>query len=273
MKTAIFLTAVLSLILGTSGCQTLNDSADNTATSDPATDLSVARAFLDSGRPDKAMYELRAVLQNNPKNCDAQSLMGLTQLALKNPKRALSHLQTAWNLEQKSQHALNLSSALIETKQYESAQKLIMKGLSLKENPPYLHKERFFHNLGLIAERKGRLDTAQKAFRKALEENPTFYLSRARLAEILANQGKSEEAREEWELARASCPSCFDATANLAKYYRSQGNLKTAVGLIKDYKKIEGLNPLEAQKASELERELVTERSKIADHSNAFKMR
>jgi Tfp pilus assembly protein PilF len=273
MKTAIFLTAVLSLILGTSGCQTLNDSSDNTAASDPATDLSVARAFLDSGRPDKAMYELRNVLQKNPKNCDAQSLMGLTQLALKNPKRALSHLQTAWNLEPKSQHALNLSSALIETKQYESAQKLIMKGLSLKENPPYLHKERFLHNLGLIAERKGRLDAAQKAFRKALEENPTFYLSRAHLAEILAAQGKSEDAREEWELARASCPGCLEPTVNLAKYYQLKGDFKTAVGIVNDYKKIEGLNPIEAQKASALERELMTERSKYAEKSDINRTR
>ncbi|MEI6399564.1 MAG: tetratricopeptide repeat protein, partial [Pseudomonadota bacterium] len=137
-------------------------------------------------------------------------------------------------------------------------------GLSLKETPPYRNKERFYHNLGLLAERKGSLIAAEKAYRKALEENPTFYLSRARLASLLDEKHKTDEAKTHWEIARNSCPGCFDATNQLVKYYLVKGDLRTALGLVQDYKKIEGLNPMEAKKANELERDLMSARSKTA---------
>ena len=255
---------IASLILGTAGCQTLKDHQDSSAKEQNRTDLSIARAFLEAGSPDKAMFELRSVLETEPSNAQAHGLMGLAQLALMNPRKAVQHLEMAWKLEPRSEAALNLSSAYIESKRYDSAQKIIASGLSLKETPPYRNKERFYHNLGLLAERKGSLVAAEKAYRKALEENPTFYLSRARLASLLDEKHKTDEAKTHWEIARNSCPGCFDATNQLVKYYLVKGDLRTALGLVQDYKKIEGLNPMEAKKANELERDLMSARSKTA---------
>ena len=273
MTTTVSFILGFSLILATAGCQTLNNNQDKSANGDPATELSVAAAFLESGKPDKAMFELRPFLERDPKNPKAHTLMGLSQLALKNPRKAVEHLETAWTLESTAQHALNLSSAYIENNQLNNAQKIIIKGLRIKETPPYRNKDRFYHNLGLIAERKGSLVAAEKAYRTALEENPTCYLSRARLAHMLDEKKKYEQAKDQWEIARNSCPGCFEATLNLSKYYERRGDYKTALGLVKDYKRLEGINPIESQKASELESELSGIKIKSAADAGRVKNR
>jgi Tfp pilus assembly protein PilF len=259
MTSSVTFTIMISLILATTGCQTDKTSRTDTFTPDTDTNLSVAAAFLDGGQPQKAMFELRGILEKEPKNSKALTLMGLAQLALKNPKKAVEHLEKAWTLEAKSEHALNLSSAYLENNQLDSAQKIIKKGLNLKEKPPYRHKERFYHNLGLVAERKRRLDLAQKSYEEALVENPTFYLSRARLAQIYESKKMTKAAQEHWEMARAACPSCFEATSHLSQIYKGKGDIKTALGLVRDYRKIEGLTTHEMKSAAELELSLNAE--------------
>jgi Tfp pilus assembly protein PilF len=256
--------ALLSIALFLSACQTLNDNPPASEKDDAATSLSMARAFLDAGRPDKAMYELRLSIEKNTSDPMAHSLMGLSQLALKNPRKAVESLETAWKLDHKAQYALNLSSAYIENRQPESAQKIIKEGLALKETPPYRNKERFYHNLGLLAEMKGSLVAAEKAYSKALEENPTFYLSRAKIAVLLEERHKIEAAKDHWEIARMSCPGCFEAILHLARYYQNKGDTKTALGLVQDYRRIEGINPTESKKAAELESEISGTPSKIS---------
>ena len=159
------------------GCQTLNNSSSRHDTAETATVIDVARAFLDDGRPDKALFELRSVIDQNPKNPMIHSLMGLSQLALKNPRKAVQSLEMAWKLDPIAQHALNLSSAYIETKQYDRAQKMILIGLAVKETPPYKNKERFYHNLGVIAELKGSRNAAEKAYLRALRKILYFTLA------------------------------------------------------------------------------------------------
>jgi Tfp pilus assembly protein PilF len=267
MTTAYTLVVTFSLILGMTGCQTLNNNQDKTGKVESNTDLSIAAAFLESGQPDKAMFELRLVLEREPKNIRAQTLMGLSQLALKNPRKAVQHLESAWNIAPTAVNALNLSSAYIESGQLDKAQKIITKGLSLKEAPPYRNVERFYHNLGLVAEKRGALVAAEKSYRKALEENPTFYLSRSRLASLLEEQKKYDSAKIQWEQARLSCPGCFEATERLAAYYKSHDDLKTALGIVQDYRRIEGLKLSDAKNAEELESQLKAERMKSARQS------
>jgi Tfp pilus assembly protein PilF len=264
MRRLLELATTVSLILAASGCQTMKGTQDKEITADAETELSVARAFLESGRPDKAMYELKTLLEKDPKNVGAHTMMGLSQMALKNPTKAVEHLKIAWSLEPVAQNALNLSSAYLQAKQLKNAQEIITKGLSSKEKPPYKYKERFYHNLALIAQIKGKTGVAEKAFRKALEENPTFYMSRQQLALLLNKSGKIEAAKEQWELARIACPLCFEPTENLARYYYGKGDLRTAIGLISDFKKLEGINPPDAKRALELETQLHVTRSKLA---------
>ena len=254
----------ISIALFSSACQTINLASSTPDKVETSTNLDVARAFLDDGRPDKAMYELRPILDKNPDSPMAQSLMGLSQLALRNPRKAVKHLEIAWKLEPRAQHALNLSSAYIENKDYSSAQKIITAGLRLKETPPYKNKERFYHNLGFIAELKGSPGAAEKAYLRALEENPAFYISRAKIAIMMEEKHKLEIAKWHWELARMSCAGCFEPIAHLAIYYQNKGESKKALALVQDFKKIEGINPAETKKATALESEIINSPSKMA---------
>ncbi len=250
------------------GCQTLNNSSSGHDMAETATVIDVARAFLDDGRPDKALFELRSVIDQNPKNPMIHSITGLSQLALKNPRKAVQSLEMAWKLDPIAQHALNLSSAYIETKQYDRAQKMILTGIAVKETPPYKNKERFYHNLGVIAELKGSRNAAEKAYLRALEENPVFYISRVKVASMMEEKHKLEAAKMHWELARTSCSGCFEPVAHLAVYYHNKGDSAKAVKLIEDYSRIEGLNPAESKKAASLKTVLANSPSKLAELPN-----
>jgi Tfp pilus assembly protein PilF len=263
------LLVTLSLILSISGCQTQSDAHEKSSPDTASTGLSVAMAFLEGGQPDKAMFELRSILESEPNNALAHNLMGLAQLALRNPKKAATHLEKAWTLERTSPHALNLSSAYIESNRLNDALKTITAGLSLKESKPYKNKERFYHNLGLIAEKKGSLVAAEKSYRKALEENPTFYLSRSKLAQILEERKKYEQAKTEWEAARSACPGCFEPVEHLVNYYEKKGDIKTAHGIILDYRKIEGIHLADSKKAADIEARLSEARMKAARDLNS----
>lgn len=238
----------LSIAVFSCGCQTLSNISSGNNKAETATAIDVARAFLDDGRPDKALFELRAIIDQNPNNPMVHSLMGLAQLALKNPRKAIESLEIAWKLDPIAQHALNLSSAYMDSKQYDRAQKMILAGLAVKETPPYKNRERFYHNLGVIAELKGARGAAEKAYLRALEENPVFYISRIKVAAMMEGQRKSEAAKMHWELARTSCAGCFEPVAHLAIYYHNKGESAKAVGIIKDFARIEGLNPAESKK-------------------------
>jgi Tfp pilus assembly protein PilF len=255
----------LSITVLACGCQTLSNSSSEHSKAEAATTLDVARAFLDEGRPDKAMFELRAIIEQNRNNPMVHSLMGLSQLALKNPRKAIESLEIAWKLDPIAQHALNLSSAYIDSKQYDRAQKMILAGLAVKETPTYKNKERFYHNLGVIAELKGARGAAEKAYLRALEENPVFYISRIKVATMMDGKQKPEAAKMHWELARTSCSGCFEPVAHLAIYYHNKGESAKAVKMIEDFARIEGLNPAESKKAAALKTVLSNSPSKIAE--------
>src|SRR4051794_28813298 len=59
----------------------------------------IIRASLDSGKPEAALQQLRDLVRSNPQDASLQNLMGLTQLALKNPTRAVRYFQTAFRLD------------------------------------------------------------------------------------------------------------------------------------------------------------------------------
>ena len=53
----------------------------------------------------------------------------------------------------------------------------------------------------------------------------------------------------------------------MAAYYKSHDDLKTALGIVQDYRRIEGLKLSDAKNAEELESQLKAERMKSARQS------
>lgn len=248
--------SLLSLILAVTGCQTRTPQEKDpveTSEQDTVTSLSLASSYIDGGRPDKAMHELQEVLRDNPNNIDALNLMGITQLALSNPKRAVISLEKAWKLKATPATGINLSSAYMDLKRFKNAEKLLTGLLNRQDTPPYAHKERIYHNYGLVAEKTGRVVLAEKMFKKATEENPMFHLSHMRLAQLYKERKKPDLAVRSIEAARFGCPSCFEPLESLVEHYRSQGKHTVARHLIQDYKLNEGLSQVDRRRASDLE--------------------
>lgn len=263
---------LFSVILTISACQTSNPNSesrsDQAGKDEISTSLSVATSFLDAGRPDKAMMELNGVLQRHPNDTDALNLMGITQLALANPRRAVIHLEKAWKIKNSSPIGVNLSSAYLELKRYKDAEKLLKMLIARKETPRYEHRERFFHNYGLVLEKTNRLVAAERQYRNATEENPTFHLSRLQLARLYQEQKKPQLAIKELDAARFACPQCFDPTAALVKIYAERGEVTKARLMIRDYRLTEGLAAFDRTRALALEKEILGPQRQAAAESS-----
>ena len=251
---------VMILILMTASCQTTDDTSTMSIKDQTSTSLQVAISYLDSGRPDKARQELQTVLEDFPQNADALNLMGIAHLALRTPSKGLSFLQKSFAISPATATGLNVSSALIELGRYKEAEKVVMALLKRKESPPYRFKERIYHNYGIIAERTNRVNLAEKMYRSAANENPTFHLSRLRLAHLYMERQKTDLALREMEAARFACPTCLEPIELLSRYYAHVGNVKVARSLIRDYKKVDGviLSAQDQQRMRILEEEIAT---------------
>lgn len=267
---------LFSVILTLTACQTSNPTTENRSNQagkdEVSTSLSVATSFLDAGRPDKAMQELNDVLRAHPTDTDALNLMGITQLALANPRRAVIHLEKAWKLQAASAIGVNLSSAYIELNRYKEAEKLLKTLIARKDKPLYEHRERLFHNYGLVLEKTNRLVAAEKQYRNATEENPTFHLSRLQLARIYQEQKKPQLAVKELDAARFACPQCFDPTAALVKIYADRGDITKARLMLRDYRRVEGIAAFDRTRALALEKEILgPQRQAAAESSKQYR--
>jgi tetratricopeptide (TPR) repeat protein len=79
------------------------------------------------------------------------------------------------------------------------------------------------HNLGLAYKRKGDLEAAEAAFRKATELDPDFAEPHGALAVMLAQAGKRDEAIVEEEIAVELDPESTLYLYNLAVLYKDSG--------------------------------------------------
>jgi Tfp pilus assembly protein PilF len=250
--------SLISLILVTTSCQTSTPQGDDNskASNSQNVSLSIAISYLDAGRPDKAMHELEGVLSEKPNYLEALNLMGLAQLALSNPKKAVSYLEKAWKIDPKAAVGVNLSSAYLEVGRNTNAEKIIKQILSRKEATPYKHKERLYHNYGLVADRTNRAVLAEKMFKRAVEENPMFYMSHLQLAYIYKEKKKPDLALKQLESARFACPSCFEPLKEIVKINIEKGEVNLARQLIHEYKVTEGISVVDRKKVSDLENQI-----------------
>lgn len=242
---------IASLIFCIASCQTLEPKASRESP-EVRNHLSAAYSFIDGGQAGAAMKELRPLIDRYPDDPEINNLYGLTQLALNNPTRALTHFRKAVKSEPSSTNMLNLSSALIETGNLSEAQKVLKKALQLVENPPYPYRERIHHNLGLIAERGKRLSVAEKHYRTALEENPTYYLSQLQLGRVLVATGQTARGIEQLESANRTCPACFAPVDALVAQYVKQKKPQKAFALLEAFEKNDATADADRAKSRDL---------------------
>lgn len=237
-----------------SGCQTLSVSQEESKRETDVlnTQKSLVVSFLNKGLPEMAVKELRGLIARYPEDADFKNLMGLSQLALKNPKEAIPYLKEAYQLAPRPSFALNLSSAYIESGQYDQSVAVLMKMQKAQDFKEYPHPERVSHNLGLAAERRRHYKVAEKHYLKALSVNPSFYISLMRLGQLYEKTNKNGQALSYYQRARKVWPHGFDPVNALAMAYLAEGKKPLALKTIKAYLAKKELAPQDRVRATKL---------------------
>lgn len=213
-----------------------------------ATKLDYAQSQIDSGHPETALRTLRPLLEQHPDNTAVINLLGITHLALDNSTLAAKYFYRAYARDQKVPFGLNLSAALIALGKYRRSRTILRK---LLNSTGYNLKERIYHNVALSYERESNHRRALYFYRRALQENPAYYLSSLRMARILKKLNRLSQSIQSYQKAFASCTSCYEAVHELAIIYMHQSNFTSAVNVLSRFlsgSKISGADRSQAQK-------------------------
>jgi tetratricopeptide (TPR) repeat protein len=98
----------------------------------------------------------------------------------------------------------------------------------------------FFNNLGNSYDKIGDIDTALKAYKTAVEINPTLSESRVNVGNIYLRKGRITDAIKEYQAALRINPKDATTHNNLGNAYTEQGRLGYAVA---EYQRTIGLDP------------------------------
>ncbi len=242
---------IVSLISALSGCQTDGTSkeVENTVLE---SQRQIIREALDSGKPEAALSSLRYLIRQYPQDPVMHNLMGLTQLSLRNNQRAVKEFQIAYKLDKQVATGLNLSSALISAGELSRAIKLLNQLLTDAEQQNYAYKERLFHNLGYAYSKDRMPNQAETWYKRALEENPTFFLSHLELAHIYEVSNRHQLAIQAYQKAIDFCTVCFEPVQSLSSLYVRSGRSSEARKLLAKYGKVEGITQDDKTKAKSL---------------------
>ncbi len=219
-------------LLSLYSCQHLSDEKEASIQKIVETNINFAQKQVDLGKPEEALQALRNLRETFPDNASIFNMMGICYLALSRPAQAKAYFQKAYKKEALTIYALNLSSSLISTGAYVQAQKLLDKTLRDKSYP---YKERIFHNYALTFEKRKLYKKAIYYYNKALDENPSYYLSSFRLGKIYLNLNQKQSARKTFETAYHSCQICIEPIRELSLLYLESGEAAKASALLQDF--------------------------------------
>ena len=249
-----FIIATVAILLS-SACQT-SGKAKQDATQVLESQKKIVVSYLNSGLPSQAHGELRKIIDKNPNNADFLELMGVTQLALKNPEKAIFYLRKAYQQNGDAKTGLNLSSALIAARLWSQAQRLILTLLKESRNDTYPRTERLYHNLGLIHQERGDHTRAERYYRKALAENPSYYLTLLKMGLLYRQQQRYDDAIIWLNKALNFCRKCLEPVRHLSSVYRRMGKQQQAFTTVDTYSRQTGLSLQERRAALALRQRL-----------------
>ena len=248
---------ISSLSLALTSCQTTDQpSASEREASVLESQKALVRNSLDEGKPEMALKYLRELTTLYPEDASILNLMGLTQLALKNPTRAATFFLRAYKADKSVAAALNLSSAYLENGDYKRAITLLKAMTKQAEKEKYEFKERIYHNLGYAYLKLNQMTQATTWFKTALEENPTYFPASMELARIYEKTNRPAMAAETYRHAIDYCRSCFEPVQSLTMIYLKMGKIFEAKKLLVDFDRTDNI-PANDRAASKRLRKLV----------------
>lgn len=245
---------ILSLAFALPACQTSGPASDQPSKEQALVEKQklLVRTTLDEGKPETALATLRPLLREHPSDAGLQNLMGLTQLALRNAPRAIKHFQAAYKLDHAVATGLNLSSAYLETGDYDKAVKLLQALAKQAERDEYQYKERIFHNTGLAYAKQKRAALAEKWYQEAIEENPTFFPSHLELAKLYEATKRPAMAMKSYRRSMDYCLVCFEPVQALSTLYVKNNRYADARRILISFGRQEGVSSEDLKRASRM---------------------
>ncbi|MDD1421534.1 tetratricopeptide repeat protein [Dolichospermum sp. ST_sed1] len=204
--------------------------------------LAIATSQLDRGSPSETITTLNSLLKEFPKESRAITLLGVAFISLGNNDKALEYLRLAYNMNPTTSNGLNLSSGLISSQNYNKALN-VLKAIIAKNDQEYKQHERLYHNLGFVYEKMGKISSAITNYKKALIENPRFYLSHLQLGKIYKLNKNNPQAKYHLEKASAACVNCYESTHLLATEYINDKQFPAAIKVLKEFINVEKAIP------------------------------
>lgn len=233
-----------------SACTTLQPSSDKLTKEEEILEhqIGIIINHLNLGEHEKAHFETRPLLQQHPSKAELHNLMGLAYMGLNNAKLAETYFRKAFDLRPDPAFGLNLTSALIEKKQFSEAIKLL-RGFKKEGLGEYKYPERFDHNLGLAYERLGKSLIAQKYYRLALAKNPSSFQTLMQLGRLLQREKKYVHAEPIFKKAADICLRCYEPVKRRSDTLISLGRSAEARRALLDYIETDQLRPQDAKLA------------------------
>lgn len=183
------------------------------ATPDTAARLKQGLALHQQGQWAQAQTLYEAVLAQQPSHFDAQHLLGVLALQMKDPERAVARISQALTLNPNSAAACsNLGLALHELQRYDEALARFDQALALQPNYAEAH-----NNRGNALKALQRLDEALTSYERALSLKPDY-------AEAHYNAGIACKERQQFEAAIAHYNRAIALRPGYADAYNNRGN-------------------------------------------------
>jgi tetratricopeptide (TPR) repeat protein len=242
----------ISLALALTACQSTSKNNEEIKAKLIDTKIKLIQAKLDKGKALEAQFEAEPLVKKFPNNSKVLTIMGFTDLALKNTMRGLVNLNKAYKLDRTPSSALNLSSAYIEAKNYGKAMAIIDEGIAIAKKTAYRNIVRLHHNKGLIYEQRGLTTQAIATYKQGLYHSPGYVLTLDKLAKIYENQGKHEQAKILYKRFHYACNACYTPVRKLAKYALKNRKFTEARSLLKTFLSLESARPKDVANAQRL---------------------
>ncbi len=187
--------------------------------------LAVAIQHHESGRLQAAEQIYRQILAVQPKNADANHLLGVIAAQVGNREAAAEYIRRAIGLKGNvAAYHNNLGNVLKDQGKLDEAVECYRRALKLKRDYAEAH-----NNLGATLTEQGKLEEAVECCRRARKLKPEYTEAHNNLGVALKEQGKLDEAAACFRRALKLKPEYAEAHRNLGDALKDHAKLDEAV--------------------------------------------
>lgn len=199
MRTSALVILAASLLIG---CSAQNDKGHGAKNAEYYYSLAV-NSYYDQNAQ-LALRELDTCFKLDPKLAKAHHLAGLIFLGRKEYADSLYHLKEAIKLDERYTEArANLGALYIAMSNWQKAIELLT---PIARNPVYPTPYLVENNLGWAYFKMGNLTQAETHLKRALFLNDKMCLAYSNIGVVHTEQGRMEDALDDFEAAIARCP-------------------------------------------------------------------